>query len=175
MGVINEVVRYDLHDICLTLFHRQSTCQLCIHVIAQMTRNKVGVEKMSDGSEEDKLKDQEDQNHLDTVATCNKEGDLDNQNNSGKRVTFRRKLFNFFASIFSVTSDLTLEEAEAEYKERKLKREEELKEIVEEKVYKTPWVFSIYGLLGSILGLTVVTIGFFLWKRENVYTNPDAW
>ena len=140
-----------------------------------MTRNKVGVEKMSSGYEEDKLKDQEDQNHLDTVATCNKEGDLDNQNNSGKRVTFRRKLFNFFASIFSVTSDLTLEEAEAEYKERKLKREEELKEIVEEKVYKTPWVFSIYGLLGSILGLTVVTIGFFLWKRENVYTNPDAW
>ena len=172
MGVINEVVRYDLHDICLTLFHRQSTCQLCIHVIAQMTRNKVGVEKMSDGSEEDKLKDHEDQNSLDTVATCNKEGDLDNQNNSR---TFRRKLFNFFASIFSVTSDLSLEEAEAEYKERKLKREEELKEIVEEKVYKTPWVFSIYGLLGSFLGLIVVTVGFFLWKRENVYTNPDAW
>ena len=140
-----------------------------------MTRNKVGVEKMSFGSEEDKLKDQEDQNHLDTVATCNKEGDLEDQNNSGKSVTFTRKLFNFFASIFSVTSDLTLEEAEAEYNEKKLKREEELKEIVEEKVYKTSWVFSIYGLLGSILGLTVVTIGFFLWKRENVYTNPDAW
>ena len=140
-----------------------------------MTRNKVGVEKMLDGSEEDKLKDQEDQNHLDTVATCNQEGELEDQNNSGKSVTFRRKLFNFFASIFSVTSDLTLEEAEAEYNEKKLKREEELKEIVEEKVYKTPWVFSIYGLLGSILGLTVVTIGFFLWKRENVYTNPDAW
>ena len=140
-----------------------------------MTRNKVGDEKMSSGSEKEELKDQEDQNHLDTVATCNKEGELDNQNNSGKRVTFRRKLFNFFASMFSVTSDLTLEEAEAEYNEKKLKREEELKEIVEEKVYKTPWVFSIYGLLGSILGLTVVTIGFFLWKRENVYTNPDAW
>ena len=130
---------------------------------------------MSSGSEEDKLKDQEDQNHFDTVATCNQEGDLEDQSNSGKSVTFRRKLFNFFASIFSVTSDLTLEEAEAEYKERKLKREKELKEIVEEKVYKTHWVFSIYGLLGSILGLIVVTIGFFLWKRENVYTNPDAW
>ena len=151
------------------------TCQLCIHVRPQMTRNKVGVEKMSSGSEEEELKDQEDQNHLDTVATCNKEENPEDQDNSGKSVTFRRKLFNFFASIFSVTSDLTLEEAEAEYKERKLKREEELKEIVEEKVYKTPWVFSIYGLLGSILGLIVVTIGFFLWKRENVYTNPDAW
>ena len=140
-----------------------------------MTRNKVGVEKMSSGSEEDKLKDQEDQNSLDTVATCCKDENLEDQSNSGKSVTFRRKLFNFFASIFSVTSDLTLEEAEAEYQERKLKREEELKEIVEEKVYKTPWVFSIYGLLGSILGLIVVTVGFFLWKRENVYTNPDAW
>ena len=140
-----------------------------------MTRNKEGVEKMSSGSEEDKLKDQEDQNHLDTVATCCKEENLEDQSNSGKNVTFCRKLFTFFASIFSVTSDLTLEEAEAEYNEKKLKREEELKEIVEEKVYKTPWVFSIYGLLGSILGLIVVTIGFFLWKRENVYTNPDAW
>lgn len=140
-----------------------------------MTRNKVGVEKMSSGSEEDKLKDQEDKNHLDTVATCRKEENLEDQSNSGKSVTFRQKLFNFFASIFSVTCDLTLEEAEAEYKERKLKREEELKEIVEEKVYKTPWVFSIYGLLGSILGLIVVTVGFFLWKRKNVYTNPDAW
>ena len=140
-----------------------------------MTRNKVGVEKMSSGSEEEELKDQEDQNHLDTVATCCKEENLEDQSNSGKSVTFRQKLFNFFASIFSVTCDLTLEEAEAEYKERKLKREEELKEIVEEKVYKTLWVFSIYGLLGSILGLIVVTVGFFLWKRENVYTNPDAW
>ena len=140
-----------------------------------MTRNKVGVEKMLDGSEEDKLKDQEDKNHLDTVATCCKEENLEDQSNSGKSVNFRQKLFNFFASIFSVTCDLTLEEAEAEYKERKLKREEELKEIVEEKVYKTPWVFSIYGLLGSILGLIVVTVGFFLWKRKNVYTNPDAW
>ena len=130
---------------------------------------------MSSGSEEDKLNDQVDQNHLDTVATCNKEGDPEDQNTSGKRVTYCRKLFNFFASIFSVTSDLTLEEAEAEYKERKLKRDKELKEIVEEKVYKTPWVFSIYGLLGSILGLIVVTVVFFLWKRENVYTNPDAW
>ena len=130
---------------------------------------------MSSVSEEDELKDQEDQNHLDTVATCCKEGDLEDQNSFGKSVTSRRKLLNFFTSIFSETSDLTLEEAEAEYKERKLKREEELKEIVEEKVYKTPWVFSIYGLLGSILGLIVVTIGFFLWKRENVYTNPDAW
>ena len=140
-----------------------------------MTRNKVGVDKMSSGFEEEELKDQEDQNHLDTDATCCKEENLEDQSNSDKSLTFRRKLFNFFASIFSVTSDLTLEEAEAEYKEIKLKREEELKEIVEEKVYKTSWVFSLYGLLGSVLGLTVVTVGFFLWKRENVYTNPDAW
>ena len=141
-----------------------------------MARNKVGVEKLSVGSEEDNLKDQEGKNHPDTVAICWKGEEIKDPNNSGKSTTFRcQKLCNFIASIFSVTSNLTLEEAEAEYKERKLKREEELKEIVEEKVYKTPWVFSICGLLGSILGLTVVTVGFSLWKRENIYTNPEAW
>ena len=141
-----------------------------------MARNKVGVEKLSVGSEEDNLKDKEGKNHPDTVAICWKGEEIKDPNNSGKSTTFRcQKLCNFIASIFSVTSTLTLEEAEAEYKERKLKREEELKEIVEEKVYKTPWVFSICGLLGSILGLTVVTVGFSLWKRENIYTNPEAW
>ena len=74
-----------------------------------------------------------------------------------------------------MTSNLTLEEAEAEYEARKERREDELVEIVEKKVYKTPWVFSVYGLFGSILGLAVVSIGFVLWKRENVYTNQDAW
>ena len=86
-----------------------------------------------------------------------------------------QKIDKFFGSIFRVTSDLSLEEAQAEYESKKEKREEELIEIVEKKVYKTPWVFSIYGLFGSILGLAVVSIGFVLWKRENVYTNQEAW
>ena len=86
-----------------------------------------------------------------------------------------QKIDKFFGSIFRVTSDLSLEEAQAEYEAKKEKREEELAEIVEKKVYKTPWVFSIYGLFGSILGLAVVSIGFVLWKRENVYTNQEAW
>ena len=86
-----------------------------------------------------------------------------------------QKIDKFFGSIFRVTSDLSLEEAQAEYETKKEKREEELIEIVEKKVYKTPWVFSIYGLFGSILGLAVVSIGFVLWKRENVYTNQEAW
>ena len=86
-----------------------------------------------------------------------------------------QKIGKFFGSIFRVTSDLSLEEAEAEYEAKKEKREDELIEIVEKKVYKTPWVFSVYGLLGSILGLAVVSVGFVFWKRENVYTNQDAW
>ena len=86
-----------------------------------------------------------------------------------------QKIGKFFGSIFRVTSDLSLEEAEAEYEAKKEKREDELIEIVEKKVYKTPWVFSVYGLFGSILGLAVVSVGFVFWKRENVYTNQDAW
>ena len=86
-----------------------------------------------------------------------------------------QKLGKIFGSIFRVTSGLSLEEAEAEYEAKKEKREEELVEIVEKKVYNTPWVFSIYGLFGSILGLAVVSVGFVLWKRDNVYTNQDAW
>ena len=101
--------------------------------------------------------------------------DLDDFYDSGSTTTCCQKLGKFFGSIFRVTSDLSLEEAEAEYEAKKEKREEELIEIVEKKVYKTPWVFSVYGLFGSILGLAVVSIGFVLWKRENVYTNQDAW
>ena len=86
-----------------------------------------------------------------------------------------QKIGKFFGSIFRVTSDLSLEEAQAEYEAKKEKREDELIEIVEKKVYKTPWVFSVYGLFGSILGLAVVSVGFVFWKRENVYTNQDAW
>ena len=99
---------------------------------------------------------------------------LDDIYDSGS-TTCCQKLGRLFGSIFRVTSDLSLEEAEAEYEAKKEKREEELIEIVEKKVYKTPWVFSVYGLFGSILGLAVVSIGFVLWKRENVYTNQDAW
>ena len=99
----------------------------------------------------------------------------DYYDSGGESSTCFQKLGNHFGSIFRVTSSLTLEEAEAEYEARKEKREDELVEIVEKKVYKTPWVFSVYGLFGSILGLAVVSIGFVLWKRENVYTNQDAW
>ena len=94
---------------------------------------------------------------------------------SGSETNCCQKIGKFFGSIFRVTSDLSLEEAQAEYEAKKEKREEELIEIVEKKVYNTPWVFSVYGLFGSILGLAVVSIGFVLWKRENVYTNQDAW
>ena len=99
----------------------------------------------------------------------------DNFYDSGSTTTCCQKLGRFFGSIFRVTSSLSLEQAEAEYEAKKEKREEEMIEIVEKKVYKTPWVFSVYGLFGSILGLAVVSIGFVLWKRENVYTNQDAW
>ena len=104
-----------------------------------------------------------------------KNKELDDYYDSGESSTCFQKLGNHLGSIFRVTSSLTLEEAEAEYEARKERREDELVEIVEKKVYKTPWVFSVYGLFGSILGLAVVSIGFVLWKRENVYTNQDAW
>ena len=104
-----------------------------------------------------------------------KNKELDDYYDSGESSSCFQKLGNHLGSIFRVTSGLTLEEAEAEYEARKERREDELVEIVEKKVYKTPWVFSVYGLFGSILGLAVVSIGFVLWKRENVYTNQDAW
>ena len=128
---------------------------------SKMSKNKIGVFTVDHNKlaafEEEKYKDLDSDFYDSGSSTC------------------CQKLGRFFGSIFRVTSDLSLEEAEAEYEAKKEKREEEMIEIVEKKVYKTPWVFSVYGLFGSILGLAVVSIGFVLWKRENVYTNQDAW
>ena len=125
-----------------------------------MSRNKVDVfpvdHKQAFEGEMDKYKDQEDFFDSGSMTCC-------------------QKLGKFFGSIFRVTSDKSLEEAQAEYEAKKERREDELIEIVEKKIYNTPWVFSVYGLFGSILGLAVVSVGFVLWKRDNVYTNQDAW
>ena len=125
-----------------------------------MSRNKVDVfpvdHKQAFEGEMDKYKDQEDFFDSGSTTCC-------------------QKLGKFFGSIFRVTSDKSLEEAQAEYEAKKERREDELIEIVEKKIYNTPWVFSVYGLFGSILGLAVVSVGFVLWKRDNVYTNQDAW
>ena len=125
-----------------------------------MSRNKVDVfpvdHKQAFEGEMDKYKDPEDFFDSGSTTCC-------------------QKLGKFFGSIFRVTSDKSLEEAQAEYEAKKERREDELIEIVEKKIYNTPWVFSVYGLFGSILGLAVVSVGFVLWKRDNVYTNQDAW
>ena len=88
---------------------------------------------------------------------------------------WHQKIGNSICSVFRATSSLSLEDAQAEYEEKRKRRKKELKEVIEKKVDKTPWFFSVYSLFGSILGLAVVSFSFVLWKRENVYTNQDTW
>ena len=86
-----------------------------------------------------------------------------------------QKIGNSVCSVFRATSSLSLEEAQAEYEAKRMRQQDELKEVIEKKVEKTPWIFSLLSLLGSVLGLAVVSFSFVLWKRENVYTNQDKW
>ena len=88
---------------------------------------------------------------------------------------WHHKIGNSICSVFRATSSLSLEDAQAEYEEKRTRQEKELKEVIEKNVEKTPWCFSFYSLFGSILGLAVVSFSFVIWKRENVYTNQDTW
>ena len=88
---------------------------------------------------------------------------------------WHQKIGNSICSVFRATSSLSLEDAQAEYEEKRKRQKKELKEVIEKNVDKTPWFFSVYSLFGSILGLAVVSFSFVLWKRENVYTNQDTW
>ena len=58
-----------------------------------------------------------------------KNKELDEYYDSGESSTCFQKLGNHLGSIFRVTSNLSLEEAEAEYEARKERREDELVEI----------------------------------------------
>ena len=88
---------------------------------------------------------------------------------------WHQKIGNSICSVFKATSSLSLEDAQAEYEEKRMRQQKELKDVIEKNVDKTPWFFSAYSLFGSILGLAVVSFSFVLWKRENVYTNQDTW
>ena len=78
-------------------------------------------------------------------------------------------------SIFASTIKETLEEAEKNYEELCLKRELEMESIVLYKKCSVPWLNMLWGLVGTLLGMVAVFIGFVLWPTENVFLHPDHW
>ena len=78
-------------------------------------------------------------------------------------------------SIFASTIKETLEEARENYEELCTKRELEMKSIVLHKKCSVPWLNILWGLVGTLLGMVAVFIGFVLWPTENVFFHPDHW
>ena len=97
------------------------------------------------------------------------------ENLSSVSTNWKQKIGKSICSVFRATSSLSLEDAQAEYEAKRMRQQDELKEVIEKNVDGTPWFFSVYSLFGSILGLVLVSFSFVFWKRENVYTNQDAW
>ena len=78
-------------------------------------------------------------------------------------------------SIFVSTIKETLEEARDKYEELCTKRELEMESIVLHKKCSVPWLNILWGLVGTLLGMVAVFIGFVLWPTENVFLHPDHW
>ena len=88
---------------------------------------------------------------------------------------WHQNIGNSICSVFRATSSLSLEDAQAEYKAKRMRQQDELKDVIEKNADETPWFFFVYSLFGSILGFAVVSFSFVFWKRENVYINEDQW
>lgn len=78
-------------------------------------------------------------------------------------------------SIFASTIKQTLEEAKELNDDLCTKREEEMESIVVHRNCSVSWWNLLWGLVGTVLGMAAVFIGFVLWPTENVFLHPDHW
>ena len=77
--------------------------------------------------------------------------------------------------IFASTIKETLEEAEETYDGVCAKRKTQIEDILlHEKCSISPWNY-LWGLVGPLLGMIFVFIGFVLWPTVNVFKHPSHW
>ena len=94
------------------------------------------------------------------------------ENNINQESSCLSQIWN---TIFASTIHQSLEEAKDNYDDLCSKREAEMESIVLHKKCSVPWVNMLWGLVGMVLGMTAVFIGFVLWPTENVFLHPDHW
>ena len=78
-------------------------------------------------------------------------------------------------TIFASTIKQTLEEVKDNYDELCTRREVEMKGIVLRNRCTVPLKNLMWSLVGTVLGMIAVFIGFVLWPTENVFLHPDHW
>ena len=79
------------------------------------------------------------------------------------------------SAIFASTIKQTLEEVRENYEDLCTRREVEMKGIVLRNRCTVPLMNMMWGLVGTVLGMIAVFIGFVLWPTENVFLHPDHW
>ena len=78
-------------------------------------------------------------------------------------------------TIFASTIKQTLEEVKENYDDLCTRREEEMKGIVLRNRCTVSLKNLMWSLVGTVLGMIAVFIGFVLWPTENVFLHPDHW
>ena len=94
------------------------------------------------------------------------------EENINKKLSCLSQIWN---TIVASTIRQSLEEAKENYDDLCTKREAEMESIVLHKKCSVSWVNMLWGLVGTVLGMTAVFIGFVLWPTENVFLHPDHW
>jgi hypothetical protein len=94
------------------------------------------------------------------------------EKNIKKELSFLSQIWN---TVFASTIHQSLAEAKENYDDLCSKREAEMESIVLHKKCSVPLVNMLWGLVGTVLGMTAVFIGFVLWPTENVFLHPDHW
>ena len=82
---------------------------------------------------------------------------------------------NIWNIIFASTIKDSLQEANMKYEDLCEKREMEMESIVMKRKCSVPWYKALWGIVGTVLGMVAVFIGFVLWPTENVFLHPDHW
>ena len=81
----------------------------------------------------------------------------------------------FWREIFSSTVVETLEEAQKQHTNLSDYRKIEMENIVLRGSCSVSWYRGLWGLIGSLLGICAVFVGFVLWPTENVFLHPEHW
>ena len=79
------------------------------------------------------------------------------------------------STIFASTIKQTLDEVRENYDYLCKRCEVEMKGIVLRNSCTVPLKNLMWGLVGTVLGMIAVFIGFVLWPTENVFLHPDHW